>query len=219
MSSSIASDFNSLLVSFRADAEAGVAKAAAKIEEIKAKAKAEIEEAETRVFGARRLVETVPDRALKSFDMVGRLNALGAERVVQVGRVGEYLGVLMFVVDERDHGTLLAFGSTYNHCGFYRPCWCCVNGMRILEMSLDVARSLRSWDLGTNNKEPVMSRIREAVEAGEWAWIDDPGAPRLQKLAPLLNIEQKDSSVLKLMGITPKEWWPGHSFDRFPDRR
>lgn len=172
-------------------------------------------DAEAKAAEAKKLMETVRIRALETFDIVGRLNVLGAERVVQVGKPSEHLGILMFVVDEQAHGTLLTFGSSDNPSGFHRLCWCCVNGMSILEKSLDAAYGLRSWDLGTNDhgKELVMTRIREAVEAGEYAWIENPDAARLQRLAPLLDIEQKKSSPLRLMSLTPKEWWTSHTFD------
>lgn len=159
---------------------------------------------------AKKLTETVRTRALKAFNIVGRLNALGAERVVQIGEPDEVWGVQMFVIDEKNHGTLLTFGSNDYASGFSRlRLYNARTGAKTDPMEVGVALGLRSWALddyfcGISDE---MIQISRALGADEWAWIDDPGVPRLQKLAPALKIEIKRPSFLRIAGLTPREWW------------
>lgn len=176
-------------------------------------------DANAKTAEAKRLADTVRTRALRAFDIVGRLNALGAERVVQIGAPHEVCGTQMFAINGKNHGTLLTFGAEGTVSAF-----CRISLRRIRErakidpIEAAVALGLRSWDLDCDcGFDDELERIREAVGAGEWAWIDDPAAVGLQKLAPALGIERK-TVRLKLANLTPKKWWVCNTVSYLRDR-
>lgn len=167
------------------------------------------------------LAKTIHERALASFDIVGKLNVLGAERVVQVGEHTKEGGTQMFVIDEQNHGTLLSFGGVRG--GFHELCWCCVEACtpELINDALrtGIALKLHSWNFPYNSSrsEQLMQKIRHVIETGE---VDVPGlylAPRLegddevavfQELAPALDIPiDATPRKLKIASLTPESWW------------
>lgn len=203
----IAADFAAHIASVHADTEATFALA-------RAEAEKKIRAAQQEIYEAKELMEGIRARAPESFDIIGRLNALGAERVVQVGKLDVYYGLQMFIIDDQNHGTLLNFGKHNGKWEFDQLCWCCVDGILISDpIKAGIALGLRSWTLGGRNgfERQLMNVIRKTIETGELqeserARVENPSVEYYRELAPALDIKIKPSPTLRLANLTPKEW-------------
>lgn len=203
----IAADFVAHVASVRADTEATFALA-------RAEAEKKIRAAQQEIYEAKELMDGIRARAPESFDIIGRLNTLGAERVVQVGEPTRS-GLYMFVIDEQNHGTLLRFGEGGAGWAFNQVCWCCERNKVISDpIKTGIVLGLRSWEVSRYLQfaTGVMAIIKETIETGtlqDWdeLELENPSVELFREFAPALNIEIKKSSPLKLASLTPKEWW------------
>lgn len=204
----IAVDFCRHIAQINADSEAEFTR-------VCANAKRVIRAAEQEMHEGKRLMEGARARVPESFDIVGRLNALSAERVVQVGQ-STYRGLQMLVIDGQGHGTLLNFSANHSGVwGFTRLCWCCGERKWVVEaIETGIACALRSWDPSQNKMaEELMRGLRDLQEGvapqefPSWFGRKEGDEEVLRCLVPALKIEIKVSTPLRLASLTPKQWW------------
>lgn len=155
-------------------------------------------EAHQKMEEARLMMQRIDVRALASFDIVGKLNTLGAERVVQIGDHNK-VGTQMFVIDENDHGTLLSFDGRM----FDWVCWDDRFGnpeiMGVAVRSA-VQLNLRSWDTARRypNANSVISRV---------LFRNYYGSKDLYEYASLAKDIRDARKLPRIMDLTPEVWW------------